>query len=511
MAASRFVKVCVPYTRRSCVLLRFRADPRETRAVRVVRRAVNAHSRRSVKSSGAGRGHDHLSAHSQSIATCQSLLILATMLRHGQRLGASGSRLLSVEVCGNGDFGRLGQGDNNCWKRLKPVDLPEEARRSGLESVHAGGANSAVLTSSGTILTAGLNSEGQLGQGLRPSESSFTFQPIDSPKHMHPQFVSLSVGRFHSLAACANGTVWAWGRNSSGECGHNPRSSSSLQCPSFVSSLFHRLNFTARSVCAGLGVSICIGSLDSNTPAVITFGDDSSLHERFVGKVARSNSLLTSMFGMASPKSSGAEPSLLCMQNGQQTPLNIVSAACGEKHGMLLDESGHVLPYGEGTAADSLSDNVRARQISCGGRFSAALLHSGGVRLWGENSNGCLGAPDGSRVDLGEDMKATGICAGWKHCAAVTDYGSLYCWGWSGDGMQTSSCLNPSSFVSNTMLNDFRANARGAEGTFSTPGLDSGGQLGVGDRGDMVYPACARSRGALQVACGLNHTIALIE
>ena len=94
------------------------------------------------------------------------------------------------------------------------------------------------------------------------------------------------------------------------------------------------------------------------------------------------------------------------------------------------------------------------------------------------------------------------VSSGWKHCAAVTGSGKLITWGWGG--------------------------------SMGHPSLDtlqsSGGQLGLGsdtdrwepanvgwieDRdADMMLQITADGREqwrALQVACGFNHTAAIIE
>ena len=102
----------------------------------------------------------------------------------------------------------------------------------------------------------------------------------------------------------------------------------------------------------------------------------------------------------------------------------------------------------------------------------------GGIRTWGQNSDRQLGHYDTGKPSLVEIRGVLRqISCGGAHTAALTDDGQLYIWG------------------------------RGNEG-----------QLGLGDYRPRTVPALLKTLGdpskgttVLQVACGLSHTIALVD
>jgi len=73
---------------------------------------------------------------------------------------------------------------------------------------------SMALTWDGKLYTWGYNGFGQLGNGT--STDSFVPRPVSA---LTAPVVSFATGGFHTLALLNNGTLWAWGDNSSGELG----------------------------------------------------------------------------------------------------------------------------------------------------------------------------------------------------------------------------------------------------------------------------------------------------
>src|SRR5436309_1129489 len=62
----------------------------------------------------------------------------------------------------------------------------------------------------------GRMSEGLLGSGYPPC---CPFRPFPVPAAGLTNAVSAAVGQDHALAACSDGTVWAWGANPGGTLG----------------------------------------------------------------------------------------------------------------------------------------------------------------------------------------------------------------------------------------------------------------------------------------------------
>jgi alpha-tubulin suppressor-like RCC1 family protein len=125
---------------------------------------------------------------------------------------------------------------------------------------------------------------------------------------------------------------------------------------------------------------------------------------------------------------------------------------CGEVHTCALLASGEVMCWGDNsvgqigdgsmlpspTAERVLDLPARVLEIAAGGAFNCALLDGGSVRCWGSNSSGQLG--DGTTTSrprpvavVGLPGPATSIAAGGAHaCALVAD--AAYCWGAGSQG-----------------------------------------------------------------------------
>lgn len=86
-------------------------------------------------------------------------------------------------------------------------------------AIAAGYQHSLSLARDGTVWAWGSNVSGQLGNGTI-FDSSSPLQVLDSGGGGHlTGIVGVAAGSSHSLALAADGTVWAWGSDSSGELG----------------------------------------------------------------------------------------------------------------------------------------------------------------------------------------------------------------------------------------------------------------------------------------------------
>jgi len=84
-----------------------------------------------------------------------------------------------------------------------------------------------------------------------------------------------------------------------------------------------------------------------------------------------------------------------------------------------------------------------ATAISAGWLQTCAVLDTGAVKCWGQNSGGQLGlgtaggpvaAADSATVDLGAGRTATAISSGRMHTCALLDTGAVTCWGYNNNG-----------------------------------------------------------------------------
>ncbi|MCX6021496.1 MAG: RCC1 repeat-containing protein, partial [Chloroflexi bacterium] len=92
---------------------------------------------------------------------------------------------------------------------------------SGVTAVASGGDSSVVLRGDGTVWTWGQNSSGQLGDNTTTQRTA----PVQVLGPGATGFLTgvtrVAAGSVHSLAVKSDGTVWAWGFNSSGQLGDN--------------------------------------------------------------------------------------------------------------------------------------------------------------------------------------------------------------------------------------------------------------------------------------------------
>ncbi|XP_034111679.1 regulator of chromosome condensation [Drosophila albomicans] len=118
-----------------------------------------------------------------------------------------------VLVCGTGDTGQLGLGED-ILERKRPAlveDIPNPV------DICAGGMHCLVLTKNGDIYSFGCNDEGALGRSTTEEGSESTPALIDLPG----KALRISAGDSHSACLLEDGRVYAWGsfRDSHGNMG----------------------------------------------------------------------------------------------------------------------------------------------------------------------------------------------------------------------------------------------------------------------------------------------------
>lgn len=129
----------------------------------------------------------------------------------------------------------------------------------------------------------------------------------------------------------------------------------------------------------------------------------------------------------------------------------IVQVTCGSHHSMALSSSGEIYAWGQnncgqvgsGSTSNQASPRKitscighrRATWIACGQTSSMAVLDNGDVFGWGYNGNGQLGLgnnvnqPNPCRVSGLQGVFITQVACGYAHTLALSDEGELYSWG----------------------------------------------------------------------------------
>ena len=382
---------------------------------------------------------------------------------------------------------------NSSSYRSKIRSFTVNAATSMRITLAGGGYHSVAVTDSGTVKSWGHNYYGQLGDGT----NSDTASPIAVPNFS--DVVEVAAGDEHSLALKSNGTVWAWGNNSEGQLGRDDVEYS--YSPARVASLENIV-----SISAGMEHSLALK--DDGT--VWAWGDN-----------------LEGQLGNNTTSDSSA-PVCVLLSDGETSLTDIVEiSGCGHLSVALKadgtvwvwGDNGHgelcVYPAGEAERhyAAEVSGITGVTGISCGGNYSDGsnwcavyvILNNGTMKAWGYNgSYGKLGFGNSSTsysyepVTVLNITDVVSVSGGAQFCTALTESGSVWCWGSNsmgqlGDGNMGSSSAEPlklTSISGITMIQSgsYHSLAKTGTGVLYTWGSNSQGQLGNGTETNSDVP-----------------------
>lgn len=318
---------------------------------------------------------------------------------------------------GGNAIGQLGDGSTS--DRTTPVAVSLPAGVSAL-SVTAGASHSLAAASDGRLYAWGENGYGELGDGSALQRTT----PVQVSLSAAVSALSVAAGTFHSLARGSDGTLYAWGRNDSGELGDGSTlkrtTPVSVDLPAGVSAL---------SVTAGRHHSLARGS-------------DGKLY-------AWGNNL----YGQLGDGSTTARPTPVPVVF--PTGVSALGVAAGHYHNLARGSDGKLYAWGDndfgqlgnGSTADSgtpapvsLPAGVSALSVAAGDYHSMALGSDGKLYVWGRNEAGQLGGgsltlrmtPEPVSPPAG--VSVVRLAAGFDHSLAVGSDGQVFAWGRNADG-----------------------------------------------------------------------------
>lgn len=269
----------------------------------------------------------------------------------------------TVWVWGTNGNGQLCQ-DSSVSLSNVPVQV---SGLTNITAIAAGDRHCLVLKNDGTVWGWGYNSYGQLGNGS-------TIEAQRSPVQVSglSGVVAVTAGYWHSLALKSDGTVWAWGNNTSGQLGNNSTTNSST--PVQVGSLSQVDEIYA----AGFNSAAII---DGEVWAWGGWGD-----------------------GQLGPDASEASSKIPQQLAGLSDITNLGGAG---SFFIALKDDGTVWSWGRndlgqlgiGTTSTNVSNptqiaglsNIIAISDGTGGDHSLALEEDGTAWAWGTNNSGALG------------------------------------------------------------------------------------------------------------------------
>jgi uncharacterized delta-60 repeat protein len=328
------------------------------------------------------------------VLTGKTVVAVAEGLFHTLALCSDGT----LAAWGNNNSGQLG--NNSTVSSLLPVAVNTSAGVSALfgksvVAIAAGSYHSVALCSDGTVAAWGYNNYGQLGDNTTTHRNAPV--AVDTATGVSALFgksvVAIAASWCHSVALCSDGSVAAWGYNSSGQLGDN--TTTQRNAPVAVN--------TAPDVSALFGktvVAVVAGERQSG--ALCSDGTVAAWGNNNVGQLG-DNTTTQRNVPVAVNTASGVSA-----LSGK----TVVAVVAGESHSGALCSDGTVVAWGFNYYGQ-LGDNTTTQRNApvavntasgvsalfgksvvaavAGAYHSGALCSDGTVAAWGNNGTGQLG------------------------------------------------------------------------------------------------------------------------
>jgi len=357
---------------------------------------------------------------------------------------ASGFKFVSV-ASGFSTFGITTAGDLYAWGWNGDGELGDGTKTdrsvptfigSGFSAVAVGYIHTVAMKSDGSVFAWGDNAVGQLGVGglLR-----------QTPTLVGSGFQAVAANRFatplgHTVAVKANGDLYAWGNNDSGQLGDGgvtPR----VSLPELIASGYRTAAVGTRHTVA-LKTNGDLFAWGSNERGQLGIGSHADrLAPVFVGSSFQA--VAAGALHTVALKTNGDLYAWGANDVGQLGDGTIVdrtsptligsgfaAIAAGRFHTIGIKNGGDLYTWGAGQLTPKLVSAGYAA-AAAGNGFTIALQTNGDVYAWGVNGEGQLG--DGSRVDrVGPSFVGSGfeaVAAGDAHALAVKRDGTMRAWG----------------------------------------------------------------------------------
>jgi len=361
---------------------------------------------------------------------------------------------------------------------------------SSARAIAAGRWHTTSVRTDNTVWTWGGGEFGELGDGTSGTDAR-TWTPLQVPGLTGVNTISESRDNF-VLAVKFDGTVWGWGRNSSGQLGNGVFGVFAQTRPVQTAGLTD-----VKGIAAGSSWS---AALKTNGSVWVWGGSTLVTGSNFVVLAP----IQVPGAGDITAIAAGADH--LLMLKADKT----VWAIGNNGRGQL-----GVSPLTGGATPVQVAGLSNVTRIAAGRDFSLALKEDGTIWAWGENSNGQLG-PNGGSMNFGDPhpnaVQVTGLPAGMTNitageafCLAIASDGTIWSWGANnsfqlGQGTQGSQNPIPKQVpnlgnVIAVAAGEHHSVALKGDGSVWAWGLSQNGELGDGVVGVVITGTPVRVNG----------------
>lgn len=342
-------------------------------------------------------------------------------------LSANGSH--SIALCADGTVASWGHnlsyqlGNSSMTNSVVPVKVEPVGALAGktVAAVSAGGGHSMALCSDGTVAAWGSNGYGALGNNS--TETSDIPVWVDTTGALSGKKVaSISAGSGHNLALCTDGTIVAWGNNTSGLLGNTTLGAGSVsRIPVFIDQS---------------------GILYGKTVVAISAGGSHNLALCSDGTLAAWGSGSYGQLGNNSMTSSTSPVPVIT--SGVLSGKTIVAISAGDIHSLALCSDGTVVAWG-GNGYGQLGNNSTTSSsvpvlvfntggftgksviaISAGRTHSLGYCSDGTIVAWGKNYECELGNNSRTNSSIPVQVSTYGLASGEGFISAVTGPGAIH-------------------------------------------------------------------------------------
>lgn len=450
---------------------------------------------------------------------------------------------------------------------------PQRVLISGeFKEVSAGSMHNVALKSDGTVWTWGYNIYNQLGDTITQASSTPIQVRGENGEGFLTDVIAVSAGNIFNLALKSDGTVWAWGWNSSGQLGNGTSKESVFPQQVKISqngTIVPLTNIVKICAASASGGNHCLALKDDGT--VWAWG--SNMYSQLGDNTTSSRYRPIQIPGLDSVimLSAGSKHSMALKSDGtiwtwgrnyygqlgtgntenSKIPVrvnsipSITSISVGYEYSLAVTNNGEVYAWGlndagqlgNGTTIDAHEPSLACNHngsnlsgivdVSANDNTSIAKTSDGILLTWGNNSSGKLGNgteissnyPIQIDIDGLKDIKSFG--GGSSHCLALNNDNTVWAWGSNsvgqlGDGARIYTTSNwvrvhtPTSGSVASANGTYHTAILNSDGTVWTAGRNQYGQLGIGTNTDSAEAVQITSLDAVSaLAAGDNHTLAL--